>query len=95
MEADFYTLMLNEDMNFGGRTSEDEVSTPVKKVFDTKRDGDRSFTNKTLDFGEEGIGSSTAKFDRHPSMTKKQYMRKFVVQDDDEDDKFEADPKSG
>ncbi|KAL3640293.1 hypothetical protein CASFOL_015261 [Castilleja foliolosa] len=94
-EADFYTLMLNEDMNFGGRTSEDEVSTPVKKVFDTKRDGDRSCTNKTLDFGEEGVGSSTAKFDRQPSMTKKQYMRKFVVQDDDEDDKFEADPKSG
>ncbi|KAL3615932.1 hypothetical protein CASFOL_040226 [Castilleja foliolosa] len=93
-EADFYTLMLNEDMNFGGRTSEDEVSTPVKKVFDTKRDGDRSCTNKTLDFGEEGVGSSTAKIDRHPSMTKKQYMRKFVVQDDDEDN-FEADPKSG
>ncbi|KAL3625941.1 hypothetical protein CASFOL_030470 [Castilleja foliolosa] len=94
-EADFYTLMLNVDMNFGGRTSEDEVSTPVKKVFDTKRDGDRSCTNKTLDFGEEGVGSSTAKIDRHPSMTKKQYMRKFVVQDDDEEDKFEADPKSG
>ncbi|KAL3655967.1 hypothetical protein CASFOL_000363 [Castilleja foliolosa] len=94
-EADFYTLMLNEDMNFGGRTSEDYVSTPVKKVFDTKTDGDRSCTNKTLDFGEEGVGSSTTKFDRHPSMTKKQYMRKFVVQDDDEDDHHEADPKSG
>ncbi|KAL3621676.1 hypothetical protein CASFOL_036588 [Castilleja foliolosa] len=87
-EADFYMLMLNEDMNFGGR-----MSTHVKTVFDTKKDGDRSCTNKTLDFGEEGVGSSTTKFDRHPSMTKKQYMRKFVVQDDDEDIIMKLTPK--
>ncbi|KAL3621861.1 hypothetical protein CASFOL_034347 [Castilleja foliolosa] len=84
-EADFMTLMLNEDIN-SGINSEDEVSTPVKKILSTKSDGERSCTNKNMNFDVECVGSSTAKIHSNPSMTKSQYMSRFVVDDDDDDD---------
>ncbi|KAL3625904.1 hypothetical protein CASFOL_030433 [Castilleja foliolosa] len=86
--ADFLTLMLNEEINCG-TNSEDEVNTPVKKVFDKKVKEEGSTSVKSLNFDEECAGSSTAKMDRHPSMTKKQYMRKFVVQEDDDKQQIE------
>ncbi|KAL3654632.1 hypothetical protein CASFOL_001617 [Castilleja foliolosa] len=89
-EADFLTLMLNEEKNFE-TTSEDEVSTPIKKGVDPKISGERgecAVPPKSLDFDQECVGSTSAKGVRNISMTKKQYMRKFVVQseEDDEDD---------
>ncbi|KAL3648867.1 hypothetical protein CASFOL_005270 [Castilleja foliolosa] len=85
--ADFLTLMLNEDLD-AGMNSEDEVNTPIKKVNGTRVLGESS-TIKSLSFDGEGMGSSTANKNKNCSMTKIQYMRKFVVQDDDEDDKEE------
>ncbi|KAL3618463.1 hypothetical protein CASFOL_033239 [Castilleja foliolosa] len=98
-EADFMTLMLNEDIN-SGMNSEDEVSIPVKKIISTKSDGECSCANKSLNFDEECVGSSTAKIHSNPSMTKSQYMRRCVVQDDEkqefEDERgCENDDKSG
>ncbi|KAL3627668.1 hypothetical protein CASFOL_029031 [Castilleja foliolosa] len=93
-EADFMTLMLNEDIN-SGMNSDDEVSTPVKKILSTKSDVDRSCTNKSLNFDEECVGSSNAKIHSNPSMTKSQYMRKFVVEDDDDDEKQEFEEERG
>ncbi|KAL3625337.1 hypothetical protein CASFOL_030791 [Castilleja foliolosa] len=89
-EADFLTLMLNEEKNFE-TTSEDEVSTPIKKGVDPKISGERGervVPPKSLDFDQECVGSTSAKGVRNISMKKKQYMRKFVVQseEDDEDD---------
>ncbi|KAL3623237.1 hypothetical protein CASFOL_032053 [Castilleja foliolosa] len=87
-EADFLTLMLNEEKNFE-TTSEDEVSTPIKKGVDPKTSGgERVVPPKSLDFDQECVGSTSTKSVRNISMTKKQYMRKFVVQseEDDEDD---------
>ncbi|KAL3648628.1 hypothetical protein CASFOL_005031 [Castilleja foliolosa] len=83
--ADFLTLMLNEDIN-SGMNSEDEVNTPVKKVIGPKVKEEGSSSIKSLNFDEECVGSSTAKMGRDPSMTKRQYMRKFVVQDDNVED---------
>ncbi|KAL3615143.1 hypothetical protein CASFOL_040804 [Castilleja foliolosa] len=89
-EADFLTLMLNEETNFE-TMSDDEVSTPIKKAFAAKTSLEReggAVAAKSLDFDQECVGSTSAKSVRNITMTKKQYMRKFVVQDegDDEDD---------
>ncbi|KAL3651682.1 hypothetical protein CASFOL_004684 [Castilleja foliolosa] len=65
----------------------DEVTTPIKKVKDTRVDGERPNIVKSLDFEEDCVGSNSVK----NYGTKKVYMRKFVVQDEEGDEDEEGD----
>ncbi|KAL3646307.1 hypothetical protein CASFOL_011487 [Castilleja foliolosa] len=83
-EADFLTLMLNEEKDCG-MNSEDEVTTPIKNVTPATTDREQNAI-KSLSFDVDCVGSSSGKMSRDCSMTKKKYMRKFKVMDEDEDE---------
>ncbi|KAL3626704.1 hypothetical protein CASFOL_029447 [Castilleja foliolosa] len=81
-EADFLSLMMKEDFD-EDVGSEDEVTTPIKKVDNSKSEGCGA-TVKKLMFDEECVGSNNGKMPMVLN-TNGNKIRKMVISEDSED----------
>ncbi|KAL3616591.1 hypothetical protein CASFOL_039981 [Castilleja foliolosa] len=82
-EADFLSLMMKEDY-FDEAASEDEVTTPIKKVDNSKTEVGGA-TMKKLMFEEECVGSNNGNILSATEKSKKR-KRKMVISDESEDE---------